>query len=180
MVAMVDQQPSAPEERTDWAVLLDPGWQPASAGETPPIEALVGGWPLDKDGNPGRFQPNPEYIPADESSPTDPADAVMHLIVEGKADVVALVDTLRESIVEVAVDEEGYPLVGPAPDDVPCVAVITSEPHRERVGAEHWVKVTIEELLEGLPPGTDVLLNPAGPASTRLIAQVLRDSIANP
>ncbi|MBP2329127.1 hypothetical protein JOF56_009512 [Kibdelosporangium banguiense] len=174
---MVDQQP-APEDTADWAVLLDPGWQPSTEDEVPPVQAIVGGWSLDEEGNPGRFEPNPQYVPSDASSPTDLADAVMHMIIAGEADVAVLIDVLGESTMEIAVDEEGYPLVGPAPDDVPCVAVITSEPHRERVGAEHWATVTIEELVEGLPPDTDILLNPGSPASTRIVAHTLRESIA--
>ncbi|GLY66739.1 type VII secretion system-associated protein [Amycolatopsis taiwanensis] len=163
-------------DRDNWAVLLDPAWQPRFEGEQPPTQALVGGWPLDEQGNPGRFEPNPEYVPSTASSPSDPADAVMRLMIEGKAPADALVPTVRDAMLELAVSEDGYPLVGPAPDGAPCVAVVTAPTHRARVEADNWAQVTAEQLLDALPPDTDILLNPGGPASTRLLASALRDT----
>ncbi|WP_236795216.1 type VII secretion system-associated protein [Amycolatopsis sp. GM8] len=167
-------------DRDDWAVLLDPVWEPRFDGEQPPTEALVGGWPLDEHGNPGRFEPNPEYVPATASSPTDPADAVMRLVMEGTAPGDALLPIVRDAMLALAVSEDGYPLVGPAPDGVPCVAVVTAPAHRTRVETDHWAEVTAEQLLDVLPPDTDILLNPDGPASTRLLAGALRASYTEP
>jgi hypothetical protein len=81
----------------------------------------------------------------------------------------------------VAVDEQGMALVAPAPDDVPSVLVATAPAHRARVDAPGWREVTVAELAAALPPqGVDVLLNPGAPMSTRLTADAVRDSVANP
>lgn len=167
-------------DRDNWAVVLDPAWQPRFEGEQPPSYALVGGWPLDERGNPGRFEPNPGYVPSTAASPTDPADAVMRLMIEGRVPVDALVPTVRDAMLELAVSEDGYPLVGPAPDGAPCVAVVTAPSHRERVNAGGWATITAEQLLDALPPDTDILLNPGSPASTRLLASALRASYTKP
>lgn len=167
--------------RDDWAMLLDPAWQPRFPGEQPPVQAMAGGWPLDADGNHGKFEPNPAFVPASPTTPTDPADAVLRLIAEGQAPIDELIPTVRDAMLDVAVSEDGYPLVGPAPDGAPCVAVVTAPLHRERVvSVEHWGTVTAEQLLALLPSDTDILLNPGGPASLRLLASALRDSYTTP
>jgi hypothetical protein len=165
------------EERQDWAVLVDPAWQPSHEGEVPPPAAISGGWPLDEEGNPGLFEPNPDYAPSDDESPTDPADAVMRLIVDGQAPIDQLLPVVRDAMLELAVSEDGYCLVGPAPDGAPCVAVVTAAAHRRRVQTEHWARVTTGQLLTLVPQDTDILLNPGSPASIRLLADALRAGV---
>ncbi|MBB5803417.1 hypothetical protein F4560_003185 [Saccharothrix ecbatanensis] len=165
---------SSPAEPGDWAVLVDPEWRPRFPDEQPPAEAMVGGWPLDEEGNLGLFQPNPDFVPAGDASPTDPVDAVLRLVARGEADVDALIPTIRNAVLEVAVSDDGQLMIGAAPDGVPCVAVATAAVHRKRVGTEHWGQVTADDLVQVLPEGTDILLNPDGQASLRLVASALR------
>ena len=178
---MDDTVPPGPgSDRDDWAVLLDPAWQPRSDGEQPPPHAIAGGWPLAPDGSRGRFEPNPDFVPAARTTPTDPVDAVLRLIAEGRTQVDELIPTVRDAVLEIALSEDGFPLVGPAPDDAPCVAVVTAPSHRKDMAAvERWGSVTAEDLLDLLPPRTDILLNPDGPAPMRLLASALRDSYAS-
>jgi hypothetical protein len=173
---MMDQE-SSPSGHDDWAVLVDPEWRPGFPDEQPPARAMVGGWPLDEQGNPGLFQPNPDFVPANDDSPTDPVDAVLRLINRGEADVDALIPTIRNAVLEVAVSENGRLLIGPAPDGAPCVAVATAAVHRKRVGTEHWGQITADQLVQVLPEDTDILLNPDGPASMRLLASALRANV---
>jgi hypothetical protein len=168
------ESPPGPD---DWAVLIDPEWRPRFPDEQPPAEAMVGAWPLDEHGNHGLFQPNPDFVPANDESPSDPVDAVLRLINRGEADAGALIPTVRNAVLEVAVSEDGRLLIGPAPDDVPCVAVTTAAVHRKRVGIEHWGQITADELVQVLPEGTDILLNPDGPAAMRLLASALRENV---
>lgn len=170
---MVDQEPPVEEALENWAVLPDPYWEPQGEGDVPPPEAIVGGWLLDENGNPGPFQPNPDYVPRDEVSPTDPADAVMRLIVDGKATIDELIPVVQDAMLELAVTPDGYPLVGPAPDDTQCVAVATAAVHRARAGGDDWAEVTFQELIDVLPADTDILLNPGSPAATLLLADAL-------
>jgi hypothetical protein len=175
---VADQTPPQGGGLEDWAVLIDPEWRPRFPDEQPPTEAMVGGWLLDEQGNPGRFQPNPNFVPATDASPTDPIDAVIRLVNRGEVGVDALVPTVRDAMLEVAVSPEGHLLIGPAPDGAPCVGVATAAVHRERAGGEHWAQVTADQLLEVLPADTDILLNPGGPAAMRLFASALRDAAA--
>lgn len=162
-----------------WVFLIDPAWQRTEESDEPPPEAVVGGWYADSNGEQGRFRPNAAYEPSEPGLPTDPVDAALQLVVSGKADGDELLQATREVILGVAVDDEGYAVVAPAPDDVPSALVATAPRHRERVNAPGWVEVTVEDLAAGLPnEGVDVLLNPGAPASMRLIAGGLKDFLA--
>jgi hypothetical protein len=180
-VARVPQQevPIPGQGWENWALLTDPEWRPESPDEAPPAEAMAGGWLLDATGKPGRFLPNPDFVPVSETSATDPVDAVLRLVARGDAPLDVVIPTLRDAFVEIAVTEDGYLLVGPAPDGAPCVGVVTAGVHRARLPFEHWRQVTAETVLEVLPEGTDILINPEGPAPFRLLAPALRESFAN-
>lgn len=173
---MVDEVPG--EGTENWAMILDPGWQPSHPDEQPPVEAMVGGWRLDENGKSGPFEPNPKYVPSNPDSPADPADAVLRLVAEGKEPVASVLPVIKDALLEIATDD-GRPLVGPAPDGAPCVAVVTAPAHRQRVDAAEWYQVTAEQLLEGLPADVDILINPGTPGCTRLLASALRDSLAS-
>lgn len=185
--AVKEAKESTKPENTDtalpltdrWVFLIDPAWQRREESDEPPPEAVVGGWYADSNGEQGRFRPNPAYEPSEPGLPTDPVDAALQLVVSGKADGDELLQATREVILGLAVDDEGYAVVAPAPDDVPSALVATAPRHRERVNAPGWVEVTVEDLAAGLPDeGVDVLLNPGAPASMRLIAGVLKDFLA--
>lgn len=173
------QAEEAPADSTaTWALLLDPEWEASSPDEAPPNDAMVGGWLLDPAGVPGRFQPNPDYQPAAEDAVTDPTDAVLRLLTRGEAEPDALIPTLRDSFVELAVSEDGQLLVGPAPDGASCVAVVTAGAQRRRAPFGHWRQVTVDQLMDMLPDGVDILLNPAGEVPFRVVSETLRASIA--
>ena len=145
----------------NWLVLLEPSGP----------ETMIGGWPLAADNTAGPFHPNPDYRPPHAGAPTDPVDAVLRLVAAGKADADALIATLRAAVLEVAFDDD-HLVVAPAPDGVPCVLVVTAAAHREQVAVTRWGVLTLPELVDLLPVGVDILLNPGGPAATR----VLRDA----
>lgn len=161
----------APEQ---WMLMVDPGWQPTTDGETPPDEVVVGGWFVDDDGNVAPFQGNPGYRPADPDAPTDPVDAALQLVLRGEAEGDQLLSALAEVVLGIAVDDEGLPVVAPAPDDVPSVLVTTAPLHRANVEVSGWVDLTVADLVEALPEeGVDVLLNPGAARSMRVLASAL-------
>ena len=165
-------------EIENWATLVDPTWQASSPDEAPPPEMMVGGWLLDPAGVPGPFLPNPDYEPAAADGVTDPTDAVVRLVTQGEVAPDELVATLRDAVVELAVTADGQLLVGPAPDGVSCVAVATAGVQRRRAPFEHWRQLTVDQLVGLLPDDIDILLNPAGAAPFRLVADAVRRSIA--
>jgi hypothetical protein len=157
-------------------LLIDQAWQPTEEQPDPPIEALLGAWLVDADGQPGRFQPNPIYRRLSPDSPLDPAEAVLRQLAEtgtGADDLLSVLDTTTLGI---AVDEQGVALVRPAPDGVPSVLVATAFGHRRAVAdVPRWTDITLRQLAKALPEhGVDVLLNPDAPASMRLQANAIR------
>ncbi|MER7016308.1 type VII secretion system-associated protein [Saccharopolyspora sp. NPDC000359] len=176
---MTAEGPNRPQGEDHWVFLIDPVWEEQGAGEQPPLEAVVGGWLVEADGTTGRFHANPDYVPSSPDSPTDPVDATLQLVTRGKAEPDALLATLRDAVLGVAVDAEQNPVVAPAPDEVPSVLVTTAPAHRDRVDVEGWHEVTAAELAEVLPDeGVDVLINPGAASSMRILASALRRAVA--
>ncbi|TDV38613.1 hypothetical protein CLV71_12756 [Actinophytocola oryzae] len=161
-------------------VLIDPEWSPAREGDAPPPEAVLGGWRASADGD--RFEPSPRYRPTRPDSPTDPADAVLRLVVRGDADGDRLLAVLDDVYLGVAVDEAGAAVIAPSPDEVPSMLVVTAPAHRVRVAAPSWLEmVTLRDLAGVLPDdGVDVLVNPGAPYSMRVLASAIKEFVARP
>ncbi|WP_063741530.1 type VII secretion system-associated protein [Saccharothrix syringae] len=165
---------AADADTENWFLLMDPSWQPESEDDPPPLEAVVGLWPVEPEGGVGRFRANPSYVPSDPQSPTDPLDAVIRLLMKGEAEADQLQLLLRDSLFDIAMNGDGRPLVMRSPDDVPCVAVTTSEVHRRRVASPEWQRIDLDDLVVFLGDEVDVLFNPGGPASVRLLGDFMR------
>ncbi|CAL9677632.1 hypothetical protein SUDANB95_07958 (plasmid) [Actinosynnema sp. ALI-1.44] len=172
------RQPARPGARAGSALFSD-GWY-LLRGERlrdPSPESMLGGWRVAEDGTIGPFEPNPGYVPLGDSV-TDPVHAVLRALAD-RPDwtelVELLIPTLRNSVVEIACDERGTPLVIRSPDGVPCVGVATAAAHR-LPGADRWVPVLGARLVEAVPDRLDVLVNPADVARVRLLTEALRAS----
>lgn len=157
-----------------WTFLIDPAWRPGNREDKPPFSAVVGGWFAGEGGEPGPFRANPGYEPSHPGLPTDPVDVALQRLAAGDGDGEGLLDALSGVLLGLAVGADGEPLVAPAPDGVPSVLVATAPLHRSTVDTQTWRELTIAELADALPPGTDVLLNPGGAASIRLTAEIVR------
>ncbi|MGW5382739.1 type VII secretion system-associated protein [Nocardia sp. NPDC003963] len=165
--------PEAVAHDNNWFVLIDPGWDGTVLSGPPPVGAVVGGWELRADGRPGPFRPNPHYRPSGPDVPTDPLDAVLRRIAAGEPLGTDLLRMLRESVVEIGCDESGHPLPGRAPDKTACVVVATAELQKDRIDVDRWLPIQGRDLPAAIPPGMDVLFNPAGAAPLRLHAAAL-------
>ena len=161
----------------EFELLLDPEWLADGDDEDPPFEAVIGMWPRQPDGTTGRFRSNPEYLPRYADSPSDPIDALLRLALAGDAEMAQLQAVLRDSLVDLAMNGDGRPLVDRSPDDVPCLIVTTSAPHRRRVSAPGWRQVALEELLAILAADGEALFNPGGPAPVRMSAGFLHETL---
>ncbi|GIE81817.1 hypothetical protein Aph02nite_77670 [Actinoplanes philippinensis] len=158
-------------------LLVDPEWESDEEGAEPPIEAVVGVWPVGPDGTTGRFRSNPEYFPHFEESPSDPVDAMLRLALDGDTEMARLRTVLCDSTFALAMNGDGNPLVDRSPDDVLCVIVATSAPHRARVAAPDWRLTDLDQLLAvTAAEGYDALVNPGGPAPARLTVDFLRET----
>lgn len=160
-----------------WYLLMDPEWTASAEQTEPPVASIMGLWPVEADGELGRFRANPHYVPGVADAPADPLDALFRALTARRAvpDQVRLL--LRDSELEVALGPAGHPLIVRSPDDVSCVLVATSPWYRlSSVAVESWRRVTIEELTDLLPAGTDVLFNPGSPGSLRLVSAFVRSA----
>lgn len=169
-----------PPEATDqeqWLVLMDPSWRPSTQHESPPVEAMVGLWPVE-DGGIGKFRPNPGYVPADDRSPSDPLDAVLRLVAEGRAESRHIQLMLRGTLMDVAFNGDGQPLIGRAPDGILCAVIATGEVHRARIASPDWRRVDLAELVGLLNDRYDALFNPGGATAVRLTGDFLRQTLA--
>ncbi|MGW5642798.1 type VII secretion system-associated protein [Saccharopolyspora sp. NPDC003752] len=149
------------------------------AVQAPPLQVVVGGWLVAADGTVGRFRANPDYRPSLPGSPTDPVDATLQLLARGEVDSDGLFAVLKESVFDVALDADGRPVIAPSPDDVPSLLVSTAPAQRFRVHADGWrAEVTAVELSDLLQEyQVDVLFNPGGPASVRLIRDMFTEYV---
>ncbi|WP_318214070.1 type VII secretion system-associated protein [Streptomyces sp. SCL15-6] len=162
-----------------WYVLPEQGLalQGPSGHQDPPMERVVGGWPLDEDGRCGPFEPNPRYVPDSAAKPTDPVHALLRLFArgEGQDSVDRFLALLRHTVLEVACDEQGRLLQMSAPDGTPCLPVVTAALHARRLPPVRWEPVQGRTLPEIAPAGVDLLLNPGDSAQFRLLTEALRD-----
>jgi len=156
-------------------LLIDPEWldQDDQDDQEPPAEAIVGWWPA---GGTGPFHPNPGYRPLFENSPADPLEAVIRLALVGEAEMDQVRTMLRDSLVELALNGDGRPLLLPSPDGPLCAVAATSTSHRERMFSPAWRQVALIELLALLPADADLLLNPGGPSWSRFTGDFVREA----
>lgn len=157
-------------------LLIDREWKPDDEeNPNPPLEVVLGGWEIRKDGSPGLFRANPAYRPTSEWSPYDPVDAVLRTIAGAGTGERALGSVLRGALLTIATDEQGVALIRPSPDGLPCVLVATAHGLRADDEAARWVDISVGQLAAVLPEqGVDVLLNPGSAASMRLRGDAVR------
>lgn len=164
-----------------WALLVDPGWQPADEDSPVPEEAIVGAWLVEADGTTRTFRTNHLFEPSGPDVPTDPVDAELKLAMRGESTLESMLGTLRPAELWIAVDEQGAAVVAPAPDDVPSVLVATAPAQTRDLDVPGWARIDGPELAAELPEdGVDVLLNPGAAASVRIGAQEFRDAVGAP
>ncbi len=157
-------------------LLTDPEWEPEDPDDAPPFEVVMGMWPMLPNGTVGEFRPNPDYEPRYEASPTDPLDALIRFTLLGEVEPEHLAAVLRNSLVDLALNGDGRPLVVRDDDGGLCAMIATSASHQRRIIAPDWRRVGLAELSTTLTDGTDVLVNPGSPAGARLGADFLRQA----
>ncbi|MCA2217464.1 type VII secretion system-associated protein [Jidongwangia harbinensis] len=168
--------PADEQDMENYFLLMDPDWRPQPDEEVPPIEAVIGLWPLAADGSVGPFRSNPGYEPRDENPVTDPLDAMLRLTMQGRAPAEQLQLLMRDALFEVALNGDQRPLIVKSPDDVRCVVVATSMPQVRRISAPQWQHQDLTGVVSLLPDGVDVLFNPGGAVPFRLTGDFLRET----
>ncbi|MFB6435492.1 type VII secretion system-associated protein [Streptomyces sp. NPDC056411] len=162
-----------------WLAMVDLTWQ----GEgPPPLWALIGQWRSGPDGEIEEWRDNPEYRPSpqmlDWPEPTDPVDRAVQLAATGYGPGKDVTEALARAEVSVLVTATGTPLSAASPEGTPVIPLYTSEPYLESVGRLLYDRRTVTELLEQLPPGHALYLNPTGPVSMLVDTEELRAALA--
>ncbi|MEV6430042.1 type VII secretion system-associated protein [Nocardia sp. NPDC051463] len=171
----MDQSVPAVIRQGEWLVLVAPEWESSTPTEHPPSEVIVGGWMMNENGSAGPFQPNPDYVPAGEATPTDPLDAILRLIAEGEPRLAdEFVSIMLDSVVEIGCDEDNQPAVTTASDGIPCALIATAQWQKRGIAVDSWWPVVGSALPDIVPAGTDILVNPNGYAPFRLTVNALR------
>lgn len=168
-------QPSSRDEH--YFLLMDPDVEVDPLAEVPPIEAVMGAWPLGADGTVGPFRSNPDYRPSSPMAAADPLDALLRLAGRGEAAAEQLQLTLRDMLFDIALNGDGRPLVVRSPDDAPCLAVATSGMQQELAPAPAWQRIDLVTLVSMLPDETDVLFNAGGPMPFLLTGDFIRATL---
>ncbi|WP_190823622.1 type VII secretion system-associated protein [Saccharopolyspora pogona] len=156
-------------------MLMDPQRVPEAADEVPSIESVVNVWPSQRNGRGGRFLANPDYVPAENDSPSDVVDANLRFLMQKGPEAAKYIRAIfRDARFEVVMNGDGHPQVVRSPDGAAYVLVATAESHKRRVSSPVWWRVGVAELIELTGDENQVLFNPGSAASVRVAGDVVR------
>ncbi|MFD7917694.1 type VII secretion system-associated protein [Streptomyces sp. NPDC059740] len=163
-----------------WLGMVDPTWSGEGA---PPAWAVVGQWRSGQDGEIAEWRDNEDYRPSPTAlgwpEPADAADAAVQLAATGYGpgeDVTSALASLPELAVFVTAD--GDPLVAAAPDgETPVVPVFTSPVYLHMSGRLAFELMSVAEVLDRLPEGHLLYLNPSAPVSMTVETEALREAL---
>ncbi|GGR68442.1 hypothetical protein GCM10010269_03910 [Streptomyces humidus] len=179
--------PPAPEHIVDAALLAPGHWfgfvDPAWRGTwPPPTWAVAGQWRSDTAGRLVEWQSNPEYIPSPSargwSRPTDPIDAAVQRAAAGYGGEDEVPLLVARAQVAVYVRPDGEPVTAVDPEGSPVVPVLTSPSQLAGVGRLAYEVHSVLDLVEKVPPGHALYLNPAAAVAMRLDPEALEQALA--
>ncbi|WP_374335464.1 type VII secretion system-associated protein [Streptomyces albus] len=185
-----ENMPPVPEEIREagrlapdhWLGMVDPTWQ----GEgPPPAWALVGQWRSSPEGEIVEWQDNEEYQPSPKAlgwpEPADDVDAAVQLAATGYGpgeNVTTALAALEE--VAVFVTPDGDPLPATAPDgETAVVPVFTSPVYLHTSGRLAFALHPVRKVLDQLPEGHLIYLNPSAPVSMTVETEALREALGD-
>lgn len=186
IVGADENMPPVPEEIREagrqapdhWLGMVDPTW---TGEDTPPDWAMVGRWRSGLDGEIVEWQDNEEYRPSPRAlgwpEPADAVDAAVQLAATGYGPGEDVVKTLAYHEVGVFVTPDGGPLAATTPDDTSVVPVFTSPVYLHAAGRLAFELMKVPDLLDLVPEGHRLYLNPSGPVSMEVELDVLREQI---
>ncbi|MFJ9110875.1 type VII secretion system-associated protein [Streptomyces sp. NPDC102283] len=181
-----DAAPPVPEEIREaarlapdhWLGMVDPAW----AGEgDPPEWAVVGRWRSGLDGDIEEWQPNEAYRPSPQAlgwpAPTDPVDEAVQLSATGYGPGEAVPRALATAEVAVLLAPGGVPLSAVSPDGTAVVPVFSSPVHLHAAGRFGYELAPVTEVMERLPEGHLLYVNPSGPVGMTVETDALRRAV---
>ncbi|MFI1401039.1 type VII secretion system-associated protein [Streptomyces sp. NPDC020681] len=165
-VPPADMQEAARHAPDHWIGMIDPAWKEDGV---PPEWATVGWWRSGSTGKIEGWRENKEYRPSPQAigwpEPTDPVDAAVQLASTGYGTVEDVTRSLAAAEVGFLVHSDGTPVCGAAPDHTPVLPIYTAPTHIEAVGRLLFEVGTVAEVVDQLPLGHKLYVNPSGPVS---------------
>jgi hypothetical protein len=163
-----------------WLGMVDPTWSGEGA---PPEWAVVGQWRSGTDGEIVEWRDNEEYRPSPKAlgwpEPADDVDSAVQLAATGYGPGEAVTEALA-ALPEAAVfvTPEGDPLPATAPDgDTRVIPVFTSPVYLHTAGRLAFELMRVPELVDRLPEGHVIYLNPSAPVSMTVETDMLREAL---
>ncbi|MFH8533990.1 type VII secretion system-associated protein [Streptomyces tendae] len=160
-----------------WLWVVDPAW----TGPEPPEWARIGRWRSGLDGEIVEWQDNPEYHPSPRArgwpEPVDDVDRAVQLASTGYGPGEAVTAALAGREVAVLTAPDGGLLSAGAADGTPVVALFSSPVFLHLVGNFAFELVGVEDLLEQVPEGHGLYLNPSASAGMLLETDAVRDAL---
>jgi hypothetical protein len=165
-----------------WLGMVDPAWSSEDT-DAPPSWAMVGQWRSSPDGEIVEWRGNEEYRPSPSAlgwpEPADEVDAAVQLAVTGYGPGEAVAEALA-ALPEAAVfvTPEGEPLPATAPDGTTrVVPVFTSPAYLHTAGRLAYALMSVRDLIDRIPAGHVVYLNPSAPVSMTVSTDLLREAL---
>ncbi|GAA3493195.1 type VII secretion system-associated protein [Streptomyces prasinosporus] len=161
-----------------WLGVVDPMW---SGEGKPPEWAMTGRWRSGPDGEIVEWEDNPDYRPSPRSlgwpEPADEVDRAVQLASTGYGPGEAVPAALVGREVAVLTAPGGGPLSALAPDGTPVVPLFTSAVFLHTTGRFAFELVDVADLLERVPEGHALHLNPSATVGMLLDPEAVRDAV---
>ncbi|MFJ8613709.1 type VII secretion system-associated protein [Streptomyces sp. NPDC093675] len=158
-------------------------WTGPLAGEAPPSPAMDGHRAGLDDENVPRQSDDDDFYPSPSAlgwpDPTDPVDAAVQRASTGTGSEEDVLPLLAVSQVAVLQDSGGQPLTARAPGGTPVVPVFTSETHLNAICQLESRVVAVRHLVEHMPEGHSIYVNPTGVACMLIDAEALKAAIGS-
>lgn len=180
----IDNSPPIPDEIREaarlapdhWLSMIDPTW--TGQGE-PPDWAVVGRWRSSLEGEIVEWQDNPDYKPSPRAlgwpDPEDDVDGAVQLAVTGYGPAEAVPKALADYEVAVLTSPGGGLVTVTTPDDVAALPLYTSPVYLHTSGRFGFELMRVDrELLDKLPAGHVLYINPSGPVAMTLEPDAVR------
>ncbi|MEU5717325.1 type VII secretion system-associated protein [Streptomyces sp. NPDC020403] len=162
-----------------WLSVPDAAWKGAG---TPPDWAIPGRWRTDSTGTIVAWEDNEGYRPSPEAlgwpRATDPVESAIQRAVTGYGPAGEVLRTLAAAQVAVLLGPDGEPAALRTAQGEPVVPVFTSPAYHRVVGTFAARLVPVADVVEGLPEGHSLYVNPTGPAGMVMETEALAEEIA--
>ncbi|MFC9946927.1 type VII secretion system-associated protein [Streptomyces pratensis] len=162
-----------------WLSVPDAAW--SGEGE-PPDWSVPGRWRTDSTGTIVAWEDNPRYNPSPEAlgwpRATDPVESAIQRAVTGYGPAGEVLRSLAAAKVAVLIGPDGEPAALRSAQGEPVVPVFTSPAYYRVVGTLAARLVPVADVVDGLPEGHSLYVNPTGPAGMVMETEALAEEIA--